>query len=224
MPPEEQIYSEMMEFVERRREFDGVSTYVFRPKNPVPFVAGQYAHVRLFNMPEDVRRVREFSLASAPHEELIEFGIDERSGSDYQKALQALNPGDTIELFKLKSHLTWPAPVSDVVMIAGGVGVTPFRSMLRDAKYQGLAHTMTLVHVASGEHLYADEMRGLAGEYVAIGRPELKETLDRITSAHKDAHYYVAGSVGFIVALVAELDARGIARIETDIFKGLHAE
>lgn len=224
MPPEQQSYSEMLEFVERRPEFDGVATYVFRPKNLVPFISGQYVHLRLFNMPEEVRRVREYSLASAPHEELIEFGIDERSGSDYQQALQALRPGDTVELFKLKSHITWPAPVSDVVMIAGGVGVTPFRSMLRDAKHRGLPVTTTLIHVATGEHLYAKELGTLAYEYAPIGRPELAETLTRVVVAHPDAHYYTAGSTGFIEAVVLELGAKGMSRIETDIFKGLHAE
>jgi ferredoxin-NADP reductase len=225
MPPEQPQYTtEVLEFVERRKEFGGVSTYVFRPRNPVVFVAGQYVHVRLLNMSEDMRRVHEFSFASAPHEDLIEFGIDERSGSDYQKALQSLNPGDTIELFKIKSHVTWPAPVYDIVMIAGGVGVTPFRAMLRDAKHQGLAHTSAFVHVASGTHLYGDEMKKLAGEYKAIGRPELAETLAEVAEVHPDAHYYVAGSAGFIEAVVATLGERGITRIESDLFKGLETE
>lgn len=226
MPPQQPptYTTENLVLVERRREFDGVSTYVFRPEHPVVFVAGQYGHVRLLNMPEDVRRVREFSFASAPHEELMEFGIDERSGSDYQKALATLNIGDTIELFKIKSHITWPAPESDIVMIAGGVGITPFRSMMRDAKEKGFAITSTLVHVASSAHLYGDEMQGLVGEYKAIGRAELVDTLAQVASAHPDAHYYVAGSKGFIEVVMAELGAKGITKIESDEFKGLETE
>src|SRR5690606_12569638 len=108
--------------------------------------------------PEDTRRVREFSFASAPHEDRIQFGIDHRSGSDYQKALLALQPGDTVEMFKIKSHMTWPPTTGDVVMIAGGIGITPFRSMLRDQEANSLSFPATLIHASSEEFLYEDEL------------------------------------------------------------------
>jgi hypothetical protein len=45
--------------------------------------------------------------------------------------------------------------------------------------------------------------------------------LDAVASQHKTAHYYVAGSLGFVDAVTDELRVRGIALIEADVFKGL---
>lgn len=225
MPPEQPTYiTETLELIERRPEYEGVATYIFRPRNPVEFKAGEYVHVRLLNMSPEVRAVREFSFASAPQDSDIWFGINERSGSDYQQALQSLKLGDTVELFKIRNHLTWPPQVEDVVMIAGGVGVTPFRSMLRDVKHRNLSLTTTLVHVSSDSYLYGEEMKELAGEYVSIGRPEFADTLVRVVAAHPDAHYYVAGSANFIQGVLVDLRAKGITRLESDVFKGMHVE
>jgi ferredoxin-NADP reductase len=157
----EQPYAETLRLVARRDEYEHVSTYVFAPEQPVPFSAGQYAHVRLLNMPEDVRRVHELSFASAPHEPEILFGIDSRSGSDYQLALRALTPGDAVELFKIRGHMTWPPPVPEAVMIAGGVGVTPFRSMLVDARERELPIAATLIQVSSGPSSMPESCRGM---------------------------------------------------------------
>ncbi len=223
-PREVPIYTETLEFVERRPEYEGVATYIFHPRQPVPYVAGQYAHMRLLHMPPEIRRVREFSFASAPEDPDIWFGIDERSGSDYQKALRSLKVGDTVELFKIKSHLTWPPPASHIVMIAGGVGVTPFRAMLRDIQQKNLTVTTTLIHAAHDAYLYGHEMKELAGEYVPVTREDLMATLSRVANNHHDAHYYIAGSAPFADVVTTELGTKGIARVESDVFKGLMTE
>lgn len=218
------IYTETLTFVERRSEYPGVATYIFRPAQPIQFEAGQYAHIRMLNMPEGTRRVHELSFASSPQDANLWFGVDGRSGSNYQQSLQSLQPGDLAELFKIRGHMTWPPLVSDVVMIAGGVGVTPFRSMILDAHERTLPITIALVHVSSSEFLYADALRDLVHEYVTINRSLLTGTIELMATEHPNAHYYVAGSENFVVAVSNELTAHGITRIESDEFKGLLAE
>lgn len=207
--------------LERHEEYDGVYAYVFRPERPIAFTAGQYGHVRVLSLPEDMRRVREFSFASSPQDAEVWFGIDSRSGSDYQRALLALNPGEHVELFKIKSHLTWPPTGADVVMIAGGIGATPFRSMLRDKQDRNIPMTTTLIHCANGPYLYGEELNGLAQTYTQVSRPALAGTLASVAKDHANAHYYVAGSAGFTDTVVAELNKSGVTNIESDVFKGL---
>lgn len=209
---------------ERREEFKDVFTYIFTSSESVPFEAGQYAHVRLLNMPEDVRRVREISFASAPQDSEIWFGIDSRSGSEYQKALQALEVGDTIELFKIKGHMSWPPATRNVVMIAGGVGITPFRSMLRDASQSGKELTTTLIHVARDSYLYDADSKELANEYHATNREELPSLLEDTVTKNADAQFYIAGSPEFVQGIVEMLSQKGITNIQSDEFKGLHGE
>lgn len=217
-------YSEQLTLMESRHEYDEVYTYVFKPANPVPFVAGQYAHVRLLDLPEGVKRVRELSFASSPEDADIWFGVDGKSKSDYQLALRALQPGDTLEIFKIKGHMTWPAPVADVVMIANGVGVTPFRSMLRDEVQKSMPVSATLVHVARESFLYAEELRESAGTYLPITRDLLANSLDSVIATHPNAHYYIAGSDAFVQDVQQRLSERGIGQIESDVFKGWVSE
>ncbi len=210
-------------FVERREEPGGAYTYVFMPEEAVSFHAGQYVHMRLSDMPEGEKAVREFSFASAPSDPALQFGIDARSGSPYQKRLAALQPGDTVRLFKIKGHMTWPPPsVSAVVMIAGGVGVTPFRSMLRDRAFRVTPLSATLLHVGrTPTLLYEKEISGLADTYERLSRGSLPDALARAAREKPDAHYYLAGSPGFVASVKDMLAALGITRVELDEFKGL---
>lgn len=219
MPPSHDTAT--ITFIEKRHEYADVYSYIFKSPHPVAFTAGEYAHVRLTSLPEDTRRVREISFASSPQDEHIQFTIDGSSASDYQKALQALLKGETIEIFKIKGHMTWPPQASQIVMIAGGIGVTPFRSMLRDKAQKNFPLTTTVVHIARDSFLYESELAELADEYTKVRRDELLQQLEHIAHSHRDAHYYVAGSIGFTEAVKAQLNQYGITRIETDAFKGL---
>lgn len=207
-------------FVERRHEYSDVYTYVFSSEEPIIYTAGQYGHIRVSGIPEGVRAVREFSFASAPQDALIEFGVDCRSGSEYQKCLRALQPGDTVQLFKIKNHMTWPPMVREAVMIAGGVGITPFRSMLRDKDQKKIPLHVSVVHVSGGGYLYADEIAMFADEYIQTKRERLPESIGLVSDTHPTAHYYVAGSPLFVERTLELLSHKGITA-ESDSFKGL---
>ncbi len=222
MNPPEPWPEETLTFVRRRHEYNDVATYVFKPAHPVQFTAGQYGHVRLFGLPPEEKQVREFSFASAPHDEEIWFGVDSRSESAYQQRLKDLHPGDMAGLFKIKGHMTWPpVDVSKVVMIAGGIGVTPFRSMLRDQRERNIPVHTTLIQV-SGEHfLYGEELSELSESYFSLSRDEFSKKLTSLIREEPDAHYYLAGSPGFVRDSAATLLRAGITAVESDEFKGL---
>jgi hypothetical protein len=61
-------------------------------------------------------------------------------------------------------------------------------------------------------------------EHLTVTRPLLAQTLAQVARERPDAHYYVAGSGPFVAAVTQELLSQGIERIESDEFKGLHAE
>lgn len=213
---------EKLTLLERRHAYGSIDTYIFKAEHPVIFEAGQYGHLRIANVPIDTKSVREFSFASAPHDSEIWFGIDSRSNSPYQQALKKLQPGDTASLFKIKGHMHWPpTAVSDVVMIAGGVGVTPFRSQLRDFVEKSIPISPTLIQVASGDFLYGEEFKRMPIEYVPIRRGELSDRIRRVSQEHMQATYYIAGSSLFVRSVTEMLFAFGIHQVESDEFKGL---
>lgn len=224
MNHEESIFKEnKISLVERRYEYVSVYTYIWKSRESVSFTAGQYVHVRLPNMPEGVKSVREFSFASAPDDSEIWFGVDQHSESPYQKRLQELVVGDTATLFKIKGHLSWPPQrdATDVVMIAGGVGVTPFRSILRDSQSKSLNVPTTLLHISSQHYLYEEDFRTLPVEYIKGVRADLLTELTKIAKQKPNALYQLAGSPMFVQTTATHLRAKGITNIESDEFKGL---
>ncbi|MBI3573451.1 FAD-dependent oxidoreductase [Candidatus Kaiserbacteria bacterium] len=212
--PEEKLI-----LLERRHEYDDVDTYVFKSSKPIPYEAGQYGHVRLYGMPPDVRAVREFSFASAPHEDPIYFGVDSRSGSPYQQRLKSLQAGDEAGLFKIKRHMLWPPEKEDVVMIAGGVGITPFRSFLLDRAHKKLPIAVSVIHAGREFFLYKDEITKLS-DYMTADREGLSEAISTSIRGHGDAAYYVAGSPSFVEAVAKALKQAGVTDVQSDAFKG----
>jgi ferredoxin-NADP reductase len=211
-------------YLGKREEYSEVRTFMFTSDEPLIYPAGSYAHVRLFGMPEGEKAVREFSFASAPTDEEIWFGIDNASHSPYQERLLSLQPKEKIGLFKIKSHMTWPPKeATEAVFIAGGIGITPFRAMLRDKAKRELPLVTTLLHVGRESFLYQEEMQSLTN-YSMIARADVSNTLIACAKAHQGAHFYVAGSPAFCESIVEQLRAQNILTIESDAFKGLTEE
>ena len=107
---------------------DNISHYIFN------YAAGQYAFFDIggvYNDPEGP--VRHFSLASSPTEEEIIISTRIRD-TPYKKRLSSLEIGSkakvTKPLGKFVLHDDYSKPA---VLLSGGIGVTPFRSMIKYA-------------------------------------------------------------------------------------------
>src|SRR4029078_2732284 len=97
------------------------------------FQAGQNVLVTLGEGWEN----RTFTIASAPHEAELMIATRMRD-SAFKNRLKTLEPGDPVSIDGLHPDTERPA-----VFIAGGIGVTPFLSMLRDATHRRLGHAIT---------------------------------------------------------------------------------
>ena len=181
----------------------------------MPFKAGQYTHLRLSSL--ETKRVHEFSFASAPDDNEIWFSVHVRGKGSYKQSLYkenllSLKPGDSVELFKIKGNFLLPEePNQHLVFIAGGLGVTPFRSMLRDIELKHLSFTVTLVHVDRGPYLYESELSQMPIEQYRVTRTEVGSTLENITKKFPKAVYYVVGSPNFAQDINDKLRPLGIS-------------
>jgi ferredoxin-NADP reductase len=112
------------------------------------FKPGQAMEVKLVNPPETdgEGNARAFSIASAPHEPDLLFATRLRDTA-MKRCLAVLAPGSTVELdgpfgdLKLHARASRPA-----VFLAGGIGITPFRSMVLDAAKNHLPHKIWLIY------------------------------------------------------------------------------
>ena len=142
------------EFVVRdvRRETPTVSTLVLQPciarhsrDAGWRFAPGQFAWLRLER--SITAQEHPFTIASSPHSDgSIEFTI--RHAGDFTSGIPALLPGSQVWVDGPHGAFTSDDTLGGVVMIAGGVGVTPMMSMLRTAAHRGDRRAFRLVVVA----------------------------------------------------------------------------
>jgi len=108
----------------------------FAPDRALHFAPGQYLEWTLPNNKSDSRGNRRyFTISSSPAEDGIAMGVKfNENGSSFKRRLLALNPGDTMAAGQLSGDFTIPGdPKTKLAFIAGGIGITPFRSMIRSA-------------------------------------------------------------------------------------------
>jgi predicted ferric reductase len=116
---------------------------------PISFKAGQFCFLRLDGMKLHARHP--FTIASAPNENELRFTIKD-SGRFTAQARQ-LSPGTKINIDGPFGRFK-AIPNKKLVFIAGGVGITPFMSMILDninKEEKGQAQNITLIYGSKTE-------------------------------------------------------------------------
>lgn len=218
--------SVILKLLSSKDEVGNVRTFVFETGG-LSWIAGQnQAYVLPQAGDTEAENQRWFTLSSAPSEGTI--NISTRvSESAFKQALNALKPGDTITAHGLEGDFTWEdEPSQSVVLVAGGIGVTPFRSILIQRASQGKKLNAVLLHFNRTEDIpFRSEFEALAGEHAEFTyQPIVGEqiTADRILERApqaKEHTLYLSGPEPMVEQIGSELKARGVS-IKQDWFPG----
>ena len=115
----------------------------------VDFTPGQYFWVELLNSSYDDERGlrRHISVVTSPNERGV-LGLATRvRDSAFKRTLAELEVGDEVDVEEPKGDFRLPDDTSkEYVFIAGGIGITVFRSMLRFIDEERLPYQVTLVY------------------------------------------------------------------------------
>jgi ferredoxin-NADP reductase/Na+-translocating ferredoxin:NAD+ oxidoreductase RnfD subunit len=106
--------------------------FVFTPDHSFSFRPGQYLEWTLGHSNSDDRGNRRyFTIASSPTEDYVRLGVKfYEPASSYKRTLLSMKAGDTISVSSLAGDFVLPRNKDKkMVFIAGGIGITPFRSM-----------------------------------------------------------------------------------------------
>lgn len=109
-----------------------------------------------------------FSLANAPYENELVIATRMREGSAYKRVLGELQPGAALCIDGPFGSLALQRERA-ALLIAGGIGITPFRSMLRQAAHERSAQRVVLLYSnrRPGDAAFLGELQALERE-----RPE----------------------------------------------------
>jgi NAD(P)H-flavin reductase len=117
--------------------------------------------------------------------------------------------------------------VEHIVGVAGGIGITPFRALIKAIASGSIVDTkLTLIYSAVGIHTYKNEFdTALAHANIEImytSTPEeVNEALQKQVTLHQNnTHYFISGSPRMIEALRKTLLEKRIRNIVNDSFKG----
>jgi ferredoxin-NADP reductase len=204
-------------FLERRDVGGDVTAFAFKAAKPFRHVAGQHG---LFFVPG--AGMKAFSIASAPDDGEVLIGTKLASGSKYKTALASLKPGDSIKMRGPILKFTLDGSAPEVVFIAQGVGITPYRSMLRHLANTRTSKHTTLIHVA-GSHAFRSDTEALAKRsYYPTDHESFAIDLKNTSTDRPSATFYLSGSVSFIKETALVLLDAGITRrqLKKDLFRG----
>jgi ferredoxin-NADP reductase len=139
------------------------------PDWPGWFRSGQHVDVRL-TADDGYQAERSYSIASAPEDEQLQLTVERLDDGEVSPYLvDVLQPGDELELRgPIGGYFVWEESIAGpLVLIGGGSGIVPLRSMLRHWVATSHAVPVHLLYSARtvGDLIYPDELRGYADKY-----------------------------------------------------------
>jgi len=221
----------------------GIYDFIFTSNRALSFRPGQYLEWTLGHRYADDRGNRRyFTIASSPDEPEIHLGVKfYEPASTFKRALALMKEGDTISASHLAGGFVMPKnPDKKLVFIAGGIGVTPFRSMIQhlldtkeDRSIVMMYANKTLADVAYKDVFdRAQKELGIKTVYTLSGEKRsvpgmVNGRIDATLIAleipdYRDRTFYISGPQTMVDIFQDTLTDMGVSRfkIKSDFFPG----
>lgn len=216
-----------LKFLHKKHEVGTIYSFFFENSEKIDWIAGQYLNLTMSDVPP-VYADRIFTIASAPHENhlMITTWISE---SPFKKRLMELKPSEEVLADQLGGDFYWEDDGRDKLYLAGGIGITPFRSILIDRIHNKLPNNAVVLWSGKNEgRPFVGEINDLSDSDSTLRiHHYIDERIDvqQIHAAVPDFHgrtIYLAGSQQFVDGLGQALMATGIPRshLRYDWFDG----
>ena len=209
--------------------------FVFALDTSIKYTPGQYMEFTLDHSHPDARGNRRYlSLASSPTEQELRVGIKfGNPPSSYKRTLLTMTEGQKITAGQLIGDFTLPKDVNKkLVFIAGGIGITPYRSMLKYLVDTNQKRDIVVLYSAKNqsEFVYKDvlaEAENKLGIRTIYVDTEMQRHMDQAGLArgipdYMERTFYISGSHGVVTAFEDVLKQLKISKrqIVTDYFPG----
>jgi ferredoxin-NADP reductase len=231
-----------LQLKEIQKVSDRVYDFIFQPERAFKFRPGQYMEWTLPHLPYDSRgNRRTFTIASSPTEPDVHLGIKfYEPASQYKATLMEMKPGSTVYASQMAGNFTLNGNESKkLAFIAGGIGITPFRSMAKYLTDMQKMSDIVLLYVVSDAHEFAYVQELKAASQVGIKTIPIvtdlsyqsasvvttkfdANAISQLLPDYAERTFYVSGPNAMVDGTKQYLHELGVGtqRIKTDHFSG----
>jgi glycine betaine catabolism B len=208
----------------------GILEFIFYPVRKFTFQAGQYLELTLSMQKTDQRgNRRTFTIASSPTEEEVRLDVKfYNPSSTFKSQFKNLKPGTELGLTQVAGDFTLPGDKNKkLAFIAGGIGVTPYLSIIKYLGDTDQRRDISLLYSVSNPEQFVHkdllDRNGRNGVRSAFIDGAIDaETIKNKVPDFKERIFYVSGPVAMVNDVKRMLYGMGVKpyHIKSDYFAG----
>jgi ferredoxin-NADP reductase len=221
-----------LKLVAKQKQLDDVFTFIFEPSKKASWEPGQYLHYELPHPDADERgEERWFTISAPPYQNNLALTtrFDNDHSSSFKEALRGLKPGATVQAGEPRGDFLLEPDAARHIMIAGGIGITPYHSMLLQLDHDSRPLNIDLLYANRDDNFVFDnELQELAARHPEfkiikfIGGNYIKEPDLKPYLSGKNNVFYISGPRPMVEKYQHLLEELGVGpeRVKTDYFPG----
>lgn len=204
---------------EKEHLADNIWAFRFTPGQPLSWTPGQFIRIEIpHDNPDKEGTKRWFTISSTPHDGFMQI-TTRITDTTFKQELAALEVSDEVQLIEQPDgDFVWQESNKPLVFVAGGIGITPFYSMLKSRGHSGQRVSAALVYNGRTDDLpfkaEFEEASRRHSEFTVqyvIGEPITADKLTQLVPDINSSQVYISGPEPMTEALGKQLKDKGLA-------------
>lgn len=211
-----------LKLIKKEKVAKNTMMFWFEPDSPVHQIAGQYIELFVPHDPSDDRKAKRwFTLSNSPTEKFLAITtkIHPKRPSSYKNALDSFPMGSEFSALPPMGDFVLPKDETlPLVFIAGGIGITPYRSILKYLQDTDEKRNIKLIYTVSNpdEFAFSDLIESKRVKLIKhVGRLDSVKILEYIGNTD-GKQIYISGPEKMVETLQKELldSGSGISELQ----------
>lgn len=198
---------------------DNIWAFRFTSNQPLTWNPGQFIRIEIpHDNPDNKGTKRWFTITSTPHDGFLQI-TTRVTNTTFKQTLATLAVGDKVQLIERPDgDFVWQESKKPLVLVAGGIGITPFYSILKARGHSGLPVAATLIYNGRTDELpFTTEFEEASKRHpeftvkYVIGELLTAKKLTKLVPDVNRSQVYISGPELMVDMLGNQLEKNGLA-------------